>query len=125
MKVLFDTNVVLDVWLRREPFWHDSASLMAMAEAKEVAGILSPTSITTLHYLGKKVLGESSVRNLIKELMAILTVGSLEKSVIEGSLESPVTDFEDAILEGLAIFHAVDCIATRNTKDFRKSRIPA
>ena len=125
MKVLFDTNVVLDVWLRREPFWHDSASLMAMAETKKVTGILSPTSITTLHYLGKKVLGEDSVRNLISELMAIFMIGSLEKSVIEESLESQVIDFEDAILEGLAAFHGADCIATRNTKDFRKSRIPA
>lgn len=65
MKVLFDTNVVLDVWLRREPFWHDSASVLALAEENNIEGLISPTSITTLHYLGKMVLGEEPVRKLI------------------------------------------------------------
>ena len=85
---------------------------MAIAGEKKVAGILSPTSITTLYYL-------------IKELMEIFTIGSLENAVIEKSLESKASNFKDAMLEGLTTLHAAECIATRNTRGFRKSRIPA
>ncbi len=125
MKVLFDTNVILDVWLRREPFWHASVSLMAMAEEKRIDGLLSPTSITTLHYLGKRVLGDGPVRTLIRELLAIFEVGGLDSAIIESSFGSKIADFEDAILEGFASHHGAEYIATRDIKDFRRSRIPA
>ena len=98
---------------------------MGMVEERKLDGLLSPTSITTLHYLGKKALGEESVCDLIKKLMAIFAIGYLDRRVIERSLESKVSDFEDAILEGLAALQGADCIATRNTRDFRNSIIPA
>ena len=125
MKVLLDTNVILDVWLAREPFWRDSAKLLAKIENKEINGVICPTTVTTLHYLGKKVLGEQKARQLINSLLKISKIGKVSKESFEEALESEIKDFEDAVIESVAIIEGVDYIATRNLKDFKKSRIDA
>lgn len=125
MKVLIDTNVILDVWLARDPFWRDSAKLLAKIERKEINGVICPTTVTTLHYLGKKALGEEKARNLINSLLGITKVGKVSKESFRKALESEINDFEDAVIESVAIIEAVDYIATRNLKDFKKSRVDA
>lgn len=125
MKVLLDTNVILDVWLAREPFWRDSAHLLARVEKKEVEGWVSPTTITTLHYLGRRVLGEKKARLLLESLLEITSLGKLSVRVFRSALTSKVTDFEDAVIEAVARHNSIDLIATRNLKDFKKSIVPA
>ncbi len=125
MRVLLDTNVILDVWLAREPFWRDSASVLAKAETKKIEGWICPTTITTLHYLGRKIIGEKKTRELLKQLIKICKVGKMSKETFSRALESEVSDFEDAVIESVSIGCGIDVIATRNTSNFRKSQIPA
>jgi predicted nucleic acid-binding protein len=125
VKVLLDTNVILDVWLAREPFWRDSAKLLAKIERKEIHGVICPTTVTTLHYLAKKALGEEKARNLINSLLKISKIGRVSQESFIKALESEIKDFEDAVIESVAIIEAVDSIATRNLKDFRKARVDA
>jgi len=125
MRVLLDTNVILDVWLAREPFWKDSAAVLAKAERKEIEGWICPTTITTLHYLGKRVLGEQKTRSLLDQLITICKVGKMSRQTFKVALESEITDFEDAVIEAVSIGSGVDMIATRNIGDFKKSKIPA
>lgn len=122
---MLDTNVILDVWLAREPFWRDSAHLLARVEKKEIEGWICPTTVTTLHYLGKKVLGEKRTRVLLESLLEISNLGVLSSRVFTSALASKVADFEDAVIEAVALHNAIDLIATRNTKDFRKSQVTA
>ncbi|MGJ8638803.1 MAG: PIN domain-containing protein [Opitutaceae bacterium] len=125
MRILLDTNVVLDVWLAREPFWKDSAALLAKAERKEIEGWICPTTITTLQYLGKKVLGERQTRSLLDQLITICKVGEMSRRTIKVALESEISDFEDAVVEAVSIGSNIELIATRNIGDFKKSRIEA
>lgn len=125
MRVLLDTNVILDVWLAREPFWKDSAAVLAKAERKEIEGWICPTTITTLHYLGKRVLGEQKTRSLLDQLITICKVGKMSRQTFKAALENEITDFEDAVIEAVSIGSGVDMIATRNIGDFKKSKIPA
>ncbi len=125
MKVLVDTNVILDVWLAREPFWRDSAKLIGTMERKDITGVICPTTITTLHYLGKKILGEEKARRLIRSLLEIAKVGNVSKKAFRNALESKISDFEDAVIESVAIAEKVDFIASRNLKDFKKSQVKA
>ncbi len=125
MKVMVDTNVILDVWLAREPYWRESARLIAHIEEGKAKGILCPTTVTTLHYLGKKVLGEKQARALLKDLLDIFSVGNLSAKVLHEALSSKISDFEDAVIEAVSAANGVDVIVTRNLKDFRKSRIEA
>jgi predicted nucleic acid-binding protein len=125
VKVLLDTNIILDIWLAREPFWRDSALLLGRIENKELEGYICPTTVTTLHYIGKKVLGEKNTRDLITRLIEVCQVGEMSESVFRLALGSKITDFEDAVIESVAISCGVDLIATRNTKDFKNARISA
>lgn len=125
MRVLIDTNVILDVWLAREPFLQDSARILSAAEKSQITGIICPTTITTLHYLVKKEKGDSKARNLLQDLLRICEVGSLRKPEIEAALQSRMRDFEDAVIESVALESRADVIATRNLSDFRYSGVPA
>lgn len=125
MKVMLDTNVILDVWLAREPFWPDSASLVGRIEKGELEAWLCPTTVTTLHYLAKKVLGEEKARALIGQLVQLCQVGAMTQRTIQNALESGLPDFEDAVIEAVALESGVELIATRDAKHFRKSKIKA
>jgi len=125
MKVLLDTNVILDVWLGREPFVHDSAQILGFVERKKIEGVVCPTTITTLHYLAKKELGEKKARNLIRELVRICRAGKIASDTFASALESKISDFEDAVIEAVAMAEKVELIVSRNTADFKRSRIPA
>ena len=125
MKVLLDTNVILDVWLAREPFWKDSAVILAKSERKEIEGWICPTTITTLHYLGKKVLGEQKTRELLNQLITICKVGKMSRQTFKMALDSEIPDFEDAVIEAVSIGNNIELIATRNIGNFKRSKIPA
>jgi hypothetical protein len=67
----------------------------------------------------------ADARNLICNLLEISKVGKVSKASFNKALESEIKDFEDAVMESVAIVEAVDFIATRNLKDFKKSRVEA
>ena len=123
MKVLVDTNVLLDVWLQREPFWQSSARVIELVEKRKISGTLSPTSITTLHYLARRGVGEAKVRKLLKVLLQLFEIAVLKKENFANALESKLKDFEDAVLESIAQSDGLDFIVSRNVKDFRRSAV--
>ena len=125
MRVMIDTNVILDIWLAREPFWKDSAALLSKAEKKEIEGWICPTTVTTLHYLGRKALGEQKTRDLLESLLKICSVGRMSAKTFKTALSSEIKDFEDAVIEAVSLGCGIDFIATRNIKDFKKSGVPA
>ena len=125
MRVLLDTNVILDVWLAREPFLRDSARILSGAEKGEISGVICPTTVTTLHFLVKKEKGDAKARILINGLIKICEVGELSRTEIQVAIESRIRDFEDAVIEAVAINSGVDVIATRNVPDFKHSKVLA
>jgi predicted nucleic acid-binding protein len=125
VRVLIDTNVILDVWLARQPFLPDSARILSAAEKQKISGIICPTTVMTLHYLVKKHRGEAKARELLKDLLRICSVGTFRRSEIDDALGSKIKDFEDAVIEAVALRTGSEIIATRNTEDFKGSRVPA
>jgi predicted nucleic acid-binding protein len=125
MRVLIDTNVILDLWLAREPFWPDAAALLAQVENRKLEGWICPTTVTTLHYLAKKELGEAKARKLIRDVLHLCQVGNMNEGILLNALDSQLKDYEDAVIEAIAVVNQIDLIATRNLKDFRKSKIEA
>lgn len=88
MKVLIDANVVLDLWLLREPHWRDSAKLLALAETRQIEAWIYLATITTLHDLSRDVLGEETTRGLLESLLSIAQVGVLDSAVFTSALAS-------------------------------------
>lgn len=125
MKILFDTNVVLDVLLDREPFVHHSSYLMSKVERSEIAGFLCATTITTIHYLITKSLSPKEAIQHIRALLSLFEVAPVNRIVLENALNPKFTNFEDSVLHEAAIHAGAEYIVTRDISGFKKSRIPA
>ena len=125
MKVLFDTNIVLDVLLDRKPFSEHASYLMSKVERSEINGFLCATTVTTIHYLLSKYLDKEKAIDSINSIMALFEIASVNRLVIENALKSNFSDFENSVLNESAKHAGAEYIITRNIKDFKKSTIPA
>ena len=124
MKILFDTNVVLDLLLDRQPFAVPAAELLSKAEAGIISGYLCATTVTTIHYLARKVIGARKAKRQVRMLLSIFEIASVNRAVLEGALEGKFRDFEDAVLHEAARLVDADVIVTRNVEDFKESALP-
>lgn len=118
MNVLFDTNVVLDLLLERHPFSYAAAQLFAAVERQQLIGYLCGTTVTTVYYLAQKSLGHAKAKKDIQKLLQLFQVASVDKNVLDAAVQSPFSDFEDAVLYEAARQIGVEAIVTRNEKDF-------
>lgn len=124
MKVLYDTNILLDVFLERKPFVDASSRITGYAEQGVLEGWICATTVTTIHYLLTKSLTSKKAKYYLKELLKIFHVTSVTKTVLENALDSDFGDFEDSVLHQSALHSGLDVILTRNQKNFKKSNIP-
>ncbi len=123
MKVLFDTNVVLDLLLDREPFSGAAASLFERVERGEMVGVLCATTLTTVHYLLVKALGKREGAEAVERLLQLFEVAPVTRAVLETALHAGLDDYEDAVLHQAACLGGCDGIVTRNGRDFVKAKI--
>jgi predicted nucleic acid-binding protein len=124
-RVLFDTNVVLDVLLDRQPYAEASASAWAAVETGILEGMLAAHSVTTIHYLVRKEKGNVKARRIVSAILRVFGVAAVEGAVIQEALQLPCSDFEDAVTAAAARLAACECIVTRDPKGFRGSPVRA
>lgn len=124
MKILFDTNIVLDVLMDRSPHSDVAVELFSRVEEGSLIGYLCGTTITTVFYLAAKTVDAERAQEEIKKLLSLFEVAPVNRHVLESALELDFKDFEDAVLHEAACHIGADAIVTRNQKDFKKSRIP-
>ena len=125
MKVLFDTNIVLDILLDRAPFADSASYLFSKVERAEITGFLCATTITTIHYLITKALNDKKAVEHIHSLLSLFEIAPVNRVVIGHALELKFTDFEDAVLHEAARHAGAQYIVTRDISGFAKSNIPA
>lgn len=124
MKVFFDTNIVLDVLMDREPYSDAAVELFSRVEEGTITGCLCATTITTVFYLATKRLGTLRARQEIKKLFQLFEISPVNRYLLESALVLDFDDFEDAVLHEAACHVNADAIVTRNLKDFAKAKIP-
>jgi predicted nucleic acid-binding protein len=124
MKLLFDTNVILDVLLNREPFANEAIQLFCAVEEAVLQGVLAATTVTTIFYLSTKVLGQVAAKKAISSLLSLFEVAAINRIVLEDALSLSFTDFEDAVIYQAACHANAHGIVTRNIKDYKKSKLP-
>jgi predicted nucleic acid-binding protein len=127
MKKLFlDTNILVDLIADRKPYSKYVIQIFLKAELKEIQLFTSSHSIATTHYLLKKYLSEKELRDVLYNLLDYLTVVPVDIDILKKGLRSKHKDFEDSIqILCASSILKIDCIVTRNTKDFKTSEIPA
>lgn len=124
MKILLDTNIVLDVLMDRLPHSDAAVELFSRVEDGTTIGYLCGTTITTVYYLAAKTVGAARAQEEIKKLISLFEVAPVNRHVLESALVLEFNDFEDAVIHEAACHIGADAIVTRNQRDFRKSRIP-
>ncbi len=125
MKVLVDTNVILDVLCDRKDFVADSLRLFQCCEVQRITGYISALSIPNIVYIMRKELDQERIREILHTLTMVFSVVELREGDLLKAAELPFGDYEDAIQSVCAARVRADYIATRNGKDFAHSSVPA
>ena len=123
MKILLDTNIVLDLLLEREPYFKGAKELFILAETKKLKAYLSASSITTIHYLTMKALNKKEADKIIDMLLKIFLVTPLDKTVFIEAISNNGLDFEDSVIYSSAFNSNIDYIITRDKKGFKNSKV--
>lgn len=118
MKVLIDTNIVLDIALNRKPFVEHAAFLWRLAEQGEITACLSNTSITDIFYIINKHAGQEKARAFIADILDTFALADIDAEGFREALNSDMADFEDAVQYVTCTQNGCDALATRNKADF-------
>ena len=123
MRVLFDTNVILDVLLSRAPHAEPAIELLDHVARKELDALLGATSVTTIYYLAEKVAGGTQARRHVSDLLNLFEIAAVTRPVLTAAMALQFTDYEDAVLHEAARQAGATGIVTRNSKDFSGSKL--
>jgi predicted nucleic acid-binding protein len=123
MKVLLDTNVILDIALERQPFVASAVRLLEIAPQANLEFYMTATTITDLYYITQRATDRATARSFIVDLMQFVQVVGVGEAVIREALNSTIVDFEDAVQESAAHTQAIQVIVTRNESDFENSTL--
>lgn len=124
MKLLIDTNVVLDVLLRREPFFRTAAEVLNLTQRDEVREYVSASAITDIYYIANKQMKDrDAVRDLLKRLLMIVSVAAVSEREIQNALNLAWGDFEDSVQYSVALLNEMDGIVTRNPSDYQEANM--
>jgi predicted nucleic acid-binding protein len=125
MKVLVDTNVILDVLTKREPHFEASAAFLKLC-GRQVTGCIAASQTTDIFYLLRREGKDAATaKGVIKKLTENIKVLGISASDVQSALASEMTDYEDALLAYQAKRQKIACVVTRNEKDFAASPVPA
>jgi len=127
MKKLFvDTNIVIDLLSRREPFYEEAAELFSLADKKQIELSISSLTIANTGYVLFRQMDSNKAKSVLRKLRLILNVLPLDDKIIGLALnDDTFTYFEDGLQYFTAIENEHELIVTRNLKDFKKSKLPA
>ncbi len=118
MTVLVDTNVILDVCLRRDPFYADSARVWAKAEQGRVRAMVAAITLTSLFYIARKHMGRPKAMAVLKGLRGVFGIAACDEAVMIRAMDSEFADFEDAVQFHCAVAAGARCIVTRDAGHF-------
>ena len=124
MKIFLDTNVLLDIFMRREPYYDASAQVVYACERGQFTGGFTTLSACNIVYALRKQLGSAQTIEAIRRLVGIIEpIGTSVASLLQ-SQENPQTDFEDTVQSKCALEWNADTIITRDKSGFTDSAIP-
>ncbi len=123
MRVLLDTNIILDVFLQREPFVQSAAIIWQANEQSQFGGYISAITPPNLFYIARKFKGNEIAKNAVREFVAAFRICAIDRSVLESALTMPLKDYEDSVQQASALANQLDAIITRDLKDFEGATI--
>ncbi|MFP4166259.1 MAG: PIN domain-containing protein [Opitutales bacterium] len=125
MRALFDTNILLDIGLARKPF--AAAAIACFTETVQTGEPprIAPHALATFYYIVAQARDRSQADTSVSDLLATVEVVGFDHEMALRSVALSFKDFEDAMIAVAAEAAAMDCIVTRNVRDFDASSVPA
>lgn len=123
MKVLIDTNVVLDFLLEREPFVKAAADLFKKIDNGRIQGFIAATTITNIYYILRKASSSAIAIDAVQQILCDLNICPVDLMILQRAVEINFNDFEDAVQYACALTWQVDAIVTRDASGFTASQI--
>ena len=124
MRVLLDTNVILDAMVQRPPWHKEADAILKAAALRQVTCAATTLSLATTYYIGRKVVGKAAARAGVQKYLSAFAILPIDKQTLLDADALPGGDFEDNILIAAAVTASLDAIVTRNPGDFAHSPIP-
>lgn len=126
MKVLIDTNVIIDALTSRAP-WNESAETIFIMAANHMMNIyITASSATDIYYLVRKYLHSADrAKQVMEKLYSLVGILTVSGSECIDALASSVSDYEDAVVERVSVKADMDYIVTRNVKDYQQGMMKA
>lgn len=125
MKILVDTNVILDVLYNRSEFVESSSKVWKYCEVNQIEGYISAMLVLNIVYILRKELTPQKTEQLIQQITMIFKIVELKSTDLKAAAEMFTSYYEDALLMCQASRINADYIVTRNIRDFNDSRVPA
>jgi predicted nucleic acid-binding protein len=124
VKVLIDTNIIVDVALDRDPFFAQSEQIVRLAEVRQIEGYISASTFGDLYYIIRKARGKDWTLQFLQRMDRIWQVATVDRAVVAMALTLNFGDFEDAIQYSTAVINHLDAVVTRNPQDFVGAALP-
>lgn len=124
MKILVDTNVIIDALTSREPFREDAEQIFMLAANRIEDMYITASSATDIYYLVRKYLHSTEqAKNVMSKLYELFYILDVTANDCKEALLTEMNDYEDAVISCCAFHNHIDYIVTRNIKDYEKSKV--
>lgn len=119
VKVLLDTNIIIDLALERQPHFEASEQILSLVEQGQIEGYISASTFGDLYYVIRKDKGRESTLYFLRRIATFCQVATVNQAAVSMALTANFRDFEDAIQHSTAVINQLDAIVTRNPRDFK------
>jgi len=124
MKIIFDTDVLLDLLLMRKPHYQSVAKLVSLIEYKIIEGWLCPNTVSTVQYLLTEALDKKQAATHINSIMKLYHISDLNQKILNDARVSGSSDYEQALIYQTALQTEMDGILTRNKDPYSAGTLP-
>ena len=122
-KIFIDADIILDLLLRREPYFPATAKLFSLIEDKEVQAFTTPVILANIYYISSKIVNKKNALDYIRKLLSIIKIASFDEKTMLLAASSEFKDFEDSIQYYAAKNESVAFFITRNKADYKVTDI--
>ena len=125
MRALIDTCIIVDALQSRQPFCAEAQEIFLTAANKRFSGFITAKSATDIYYITHKYThNDKDTRTILNTLFGLFDLLDTAGMDFRRAISSDISDFEDAVMVESALQCDIDCIVTRNLKDYTKSSVP-
>lgn len=125
MKALIDTCIIIDALQSREPFRKSAEDIFLLAANNSIEGFITAKSVTDIYYITHKLThSDKDTRKIVSDIFMLFSILDTTGLDCRKAISSDIADYEDAVMVETALSADMDCIVTRNKKDYLKASIP-